>query len=293
MEAFRFGGKDTEANLTKTCDDNIRNSRWLVSAVAVTLYETSARPKTRRTRSPGASTATRAWKRVRTWLTWYRHAPIFPTSTSGAYMASRSASAETIGFMLDIDPVRAAFQRRSMGALGRISAQASTETLTEALAATTDIGTLARVLGDANVLGAAVAELEPLAPLIARNAEHRLALLGEGGGTLSAEEVGRLLGITRQAVDKRRRMDGLLAFRRAGGWRYPRCQFDEEAHEVLAGVAKVVRAFADAGPWVTLDFLLAADDTLEGRSPIEALRAQGWTEDFDRLLRIERGDGFG
>lgn len=208
-------------------------------------------------------------------------------------MTSRSASAKTLGFRLDSDPVRAAFQRRSMGALGRISAQASTETLTEALAATTDIGTLARVLGDADVLGPAVAELEPLAPLIARNAEHRLALLGEGGGTLSAEEVGRLLGITRQAVDKRRRANGLLAFRRASGWRYPRCQFDEGAHGLLAGMAKVVRAFADAGPWVTLDFLLAADDTLEGRSPIEALRAQGWTEDFDRLLRIERGDGFG
>jgi len=194
--------------------------------------------------------------------------------------------------MLSADPIRAAFQRRSMDALSRISTQASTESLTEALAATTDVGTLARVLGDADVLGAAVAALEPLAPLIARNAEHRLELLGEAGGTLSAEEVGRLLGITRQGVDKRRRASGLLAFRRGGDWRYPRCQFDEEAHEVLEGISRVVQAFAEAGPWVTLDFLLAPDDALDGQTPIAALREGGRTEDLDRLLRIESGDGF-
>jgi len=208
-------------------------------------------------------------------------------------MASRPASPETLGFMLSADPIRAAFQRRSMDALSRISAQASTESLTDALAATTDVGTLARVLGDVDVVGAAVAALEPLAPLIARNAEHRLELLAEAGGTLSAGEVGDLLGITRQGVDKRRRANALLAFRRGGDWRYPRCQFDEEAHEVLEGLSKVVQAFAEAGPWVTLDFLLAADATLDGRTPIAALRDGGWTEGLDRLLRIESGDGFG
>lgn len=207
-------------------------------------------------------------------------------------MAPRPASRETLAFTLSTDPVRAAFQRRSMDALSRISTQASTESLAEALAATTDVGTLARVLGDADVVGAAVAALEPLAPLIARNAEHRVELLGEAGGTLSAEEVGHLLGITRQAVDKRRRAHVLLGLRRGGDWRYPRCQFDEEAHEVLEGLPKVVQALADAGPWVALDFLLAPDDALDGRSPIEALRTGGWSEDLERLLRIESGDGF-
>ena len=109
---------------------------------------------------------------------------------------------------------------------------------------------------------------------------------------MSAEEVGRLLGITRQGVDKRRRASGLLAFRRGGDWRYPRCQFDEEAHEVLEGISRVVQAFAEAGPWVTLDFLLAPDDALDGQTPIAALREGGRTEDLDRLLRIESGDGF-
>ncbi len=209
-------------------------------------------------------------------------------------MISRSnpQTVSTIGFAVSADPVRAAFQRRSMDALNRIAMQASTESLAEALAATTDIGTLARVLGDAEAVGSAVAELEPLAPLIARNAEHKMELLSAAGGSLSAEDVGLLLGITRQGVDKRRRAHGLLAFRQGGDWRYPRRQFDEPSHEVVAGLPKVVQAFAEAGPWVTLDFLLAADDTLDGLSPLEVLRAGGWSDSIGRLLDVERGDGF-
>ena len=57
-------------------------------------------------------------------------------------------------------------------------------------------------------------------------------------------------------------------------------------------MSKVVQAFVEEGPWVTMDFLFSPDDALDGRSPIEALRSGGWTEDLDRLLRIERGDGF-
>jgi hypothetical protein len=165
------------------------------------------------------------------------------------------------------------------------------ESLTEALAAVTDVGTLARVLGDASVIGSAVTSLDPLAPLIARNAEHRAELLALAGGALSAEEVGVFLGITRQGVDKRRRMGGLLALRQGGDWRYPRCQFDEAAHEVVAGLPGVLQALNDDGPWVALDFLLSPDETLEGKSPLASLRANGMTAALERLLRVERDDG--
>ncbi|HEY3719236.1 MAG TPA: DNA-binding protein [Roseiarcus sp.] len=209
-------------------------------------------------------------------------------------MASRSKRKDpvTLGFELSAEPVRAAFQRRSLDALNRISAQASTESLTEALAAATDVGALARVLGDAGAIGSAIAELEPLAPLIARNAEHRLELLAAAGGALSADEVGSFLGITRQAVDKRRRANGLLALRQGGDWRYPRCQFAEPRHEVVAGLPKLLQGFSEAGPWVILDFLLAPDETLGGKSPLETLQADGWTDSLERLVRIENGDGF-
>lgn len=209
-------------------------------------------------------------------------------------MASRSKRKDgvTLGFTLSTDPVRAAFQRRSLGALSRIASQASTESLMEALSATTDVGALARILGDTAVTGSAISELEPLASLIARNAEHRAELLEAAGGTLTAAEVGAFLGITRQAVDKRRRAQALLGLRQGGDWRYPRCQFAESLHDVVAGLPKLLTAFADAGPWVTLDFLLAADETLGAETPLRVLRSQGWTDSLERLVRIERGDGF-
>jgi hypothetical protein len=63
-----------------------------------------------------------------------------------AYKPTRD-DALNFSFVLSKDPVRAAFQRRSLGALSRISTQATTESLAEALAATTDVGALARIFG--------------------------------------------------------------------------------------------------------------------------------------------------
>jgi hypothetical protein len=99
-----------------------------------------------------------------------------------------------------------------------------------------------------------------------------------------------LLGITDQALDERRRAGTLLAIREGGDWRYPACQFEQG--DVVPGLAEVVRGLAEAGPWVTLDFLLAPDTVLGGRTPLQALQ----TGDHDqvlRLVRVGQGDGFG
>jgi hypothetical protein len=136
----------------------------------------------------------------------------------------------------------------------------------------------------------AVTDPDPLAPLLARNAEFREALLRRAGGALSTEEAERLLGITDQALDERRRAGTLLAIREGGDWRYPACQFEQG--DVVPGLAEVVRGLAEAGPWVTLDFLLAPDTVLGGRTPLQALQ----TGDHDqvlRLVRVGQGDGFG
>jgi hypothetical protein len=187
------------------------------------------------------------------------------------------------------DSVRAAFLRRAMSALERITEGVPTKTLADALAAPTDAGSLAQLLSRSDVVGAAVTELDPLVPALARNVEHRRRLLDRAGGTLSAEDAGRVLGISRQAVDKRRRAGALLAVREASDWRYPACQFDKT--DVIHGIAEVVRGHEAAGPWVALDFLLSPDTALDGRSPLEVLRA-GDQETVLRLLRAEALDGF-
>ena len=104
--------------------------------------------------------------------------------------------------------MRAAFRRRSFEALNRIATQAPTDSLAHALVASTDVGSLARILSDGDAIGTAVPALDPLAPLTARNAEHRLELLERCGDALTAEQAGKLIGISRQAIDERRRSGG-------------------------------------------------------------------------------------
>ena len=176
-----------------------------------------------------------------------------------------------------------------MTALERIAGSASTNTLTDALSAATDVGSLARLLSRSDVVGSAVVDLDPLAPLLARNVEHRQNLLQQAGGALSAEEAGHTLGITRQAVDKRRRAHTLLAVREGSDWRYPACQFHQG--ESLPGIADVVQGFAEAGPWAALDFLLASDTVIEGRTPLQVLQS-GDRDAVLRLIRASQGDGF-
>ena len=187
------------------------------------------------------------------------------------------------------DSVQAAFLRRALSALERIAGSAPTKTLTEALAAPTDVCSLAQLLSRSEVVGSAVTELDPLAPALARNVAHRQRLLTLAGGTLSADEVGQILGITRQAVYKRRRAGTLLAVREGSAWRYPACQFADG--EVMAGIPEVVRGFSSASPWVKLDFLLTPDTVLVGRTPLEALKA-GDRDEVLRLIHGLQGDAF-
>ncbi|WP_031260997.1 helix-turn-helix domain-containing protein [Mesorhizobium sp. LNHC252B00] len=187
------------------------------------------------------------------------------------------------------DTLQAVFLRRATSALERMTASASPKTLSEALAAPTDAGSLAHLLSQSDVIGSAVIELDPLVPALVRNVEHRKLLIERAGGTLSAEDAGRLLGISRQAVDKRRRAGSMLAVREGSDWRYPACQFDNT--DVVTGIPDVVRAYASSGSWVALDFLLAPDSALGGRSPLEVLKA-GNREAVLRQLRSEAQDGY-
>jgi hypothetical protein len=194
------------------------------------------------------------------------------------------------------DPIRRAFLRRSVAALERIAAQADPEHLTAALAAPTDVGTIARALSDPETVGDAVADLDPLSDALARGVEAKRDLIKAAGGVFGAEEAGGLLGITRQAVDKRRRAGALLAIRVGDDWRYPICQFDETAPGgVVAGLPEVIQAMTVAGPWATLDFLLAADDALGNATPLAVLRGGGGEglATVRRLLRQAETDAFG
>jgi hypothetical protein len=211
------------------------------------------------------------------------------TTKEVAMAGEHEASSLILNTHADPNSLQGAFLRRAISALERISANASSRALSEALAAPTDAGSVAQLLSHSELIGTAVTDLDPLVPALARNVEHRQRLLKLAGGVVSAEEAGRILGITRQAVDKRRRSNAILAVREGSDWRYPACQFGEG--EVIFGIADVLRGFASSGPWVTLDFLLAPDTALGGRSPLEMLRS-GDFEPVFRLVRANETDGF-
>jgi len=116
---------------------------------------------------------------------------------------------------------------------------------------------------------AALASADPLAAARLRRAQVQQSLLN---GAYSSQEVAKLLRMTRQGVDKRRRQGQLLGLsvgRR--GYRYPAWQFQDG--EVLRGLPDVLAAFTDLDPWTQAVFFTTGDLRLGSITPLEVLQA--------------------
>jgi hypothetical protein len=119
----------------------------------------------------------------------------------------------------------------------------------------------------------ALAPLKTVDPLLdarLRGIAARQRLVEGHGGALTADEVAKLLNITRQAVDKRRRNGQLLAVELGRrGYYYPAWQFGESG--TLPGLENVLKALTDDDPWMQLAFFIAPNPRLDGRAPYQAL----------------------
>lgn len=187
------------------------------------------------------------------------------------------------------EALREAVLRRATGAFARVVRDTSPEVLVDALSTATDLGTVARILVE-GATSEAAQRMEPFAAAVARGAEVQAQLVDAAGGLLGSADVARLLGITRQAVDKRRAAGRLLAMRTRGDWGYPAAQFRNGA--VPEGLAEVISGMAEDGAWVTLDFLLSPHGPLDGATPLERVHA-GDMSAVRRLVAQRAGDGFG
>ena len=190
-------------------------------------------------------------------------------------------------------PIREAFWARASAALKQIAEHADEQSLQRAVAAPTDAGAVARAISDSAVMTSAVAELDPLAALIARSAEQKLELLKQAGEVLSVSDVARLLRISRQAVDKRRREGKLLAVARGADYAYPACQFDDD--QVVPGLTELLGHIGREPAWAALAFLVTPDDRLGDEAPLAVLRSKDekLKELTLRLARAVASDGFG
>ena len=96
--------------------------------------------------------------------------------------------------------------------------------------------------------------------------------LQESGGAFDLSQVTELLGISRQAVDKKVKDDALLAVPGPNGQRrYPVAQFTEEG--VVPGLRQVLAALPSRNAWFRLNFLVNPDPHLDRRRPIDLLKA--------------------
>jgi hypothetical protein len=105
-------------------------------------------------------------------------------------------------------PLMRALIMRSINAVMRFE-KLSQASAINATSASTDLGVLIRVLASGELLED-LRSFEPLAPAFLRGIEARNQLLNENGGSLTGEQVAGVLGITRQAVEKRRSSGNLL-----------------------------------------------------------------------------------
>lgn len=191
--------------------------------------------------------------------------------------------------------VRDAFRRRANHAVEQIAMSASLDALARALEAPTDFGAVAWALGHAGS-PEPVRLLDPLSDALARGVDERDRLIALAGGLLSASDAGRVLGgISRQAVDKRRRAGQLLAVRVGGDWGYPAAQFGSDGSvPALLPLVLAEGAASGIGGWAMVDLLLAPDETLDGLTPLAALeRGAHYEAAIRRLLSAAAADAFG
>lgn len=176
--------------------------------------------------------------------------------------------------------MRSAFLERAQKAIQQIADEVPEEMLTEALAAGSDIGTLARLIGNPRLRDPAL-EIDPLAPARARALQHRKEVAQEAGAMLTVAETTDILGISRQALDKRRKSGAILGVRVGTDWRYPEVQFQDGT--LLPRLREVLKAHHTVDGWVILDSIIGKDPASGNRSIIDLLREQD-DEMLDRAI---------
>jgi len=98
---------------------------------------------------------------------------------------------------------------------------------------------------------------------------HREAFLKE---CISAAEAAEVAGRSRQALERLRRANRLLALRAGNQWRYPRWQFERDAPGgILPGLENVLSHLHLSPPGAAF-WLFRPNDQLGGSPPIELLR---------------------
>lgn len=160
---------------------------------------------------------------------------------------------------------------RTRRAVTTMTSGVDARTAADAVAASSDALVLLRLLEQPELLESLRAA-DPLAPARLRGIDARRKLVDLAGGLLSSEEAATTLGLTRQAIEKRRRAGRLLCLSLGKrGYRYPAFQFVDG--KTLSGLERVLDALKDRDAWTQLSFFVNRRAELGNRKPVALLQA--------------------
>lgn len=165
-------------------------------------------------------------------------------------------------------PIHSVFLTRALNALvGLIQSQ----DLVDVTSASNDYELLLSILQTPEAI-ALLSASDPLATAKLKGLEIKQQLVSAQGGCISSEQAGRHLGISRQAVDKRRRNGKLVGLSRGkGSYLYPVWQFASSG-TTLPGLETVLEQLSSFDPWMQAAFFLNPNSRLNHQTPLEMLR---------------------
>jgi hypothetical protein len=163
-----------------------------------------------------------------------------------------------------------AFQTRILRAFIDLEENLPSTTIEQATGAPTDFLVALEALSSAPETSQLIAD-DPLLAAKIRGLKRKKQMLEASGGALSSEQVSEVLGISRQAVDKRRSSNQLLALTQGRrGNSYPSFQFDDG--KTIKGLESVLSQLKALDPWMQLVFFTTPNERLGGKTAIEGLQ---------------------
>ena len=162
------------------------------------------------------------------------------------------------------------FYSRVLRAFRRLESDLPSTLIDEATAAPTDYLVAVEALSSSPETTQLIAE-DPFIAAKFRGLKRKQQMLEAAGGSLTSEQVSEVLGISRQAVDKRRASNQLLALTQGKrGYSYPSFQFEDG--KTITGLEEVLGELEDLDPWMQMVFFTSPNERLGDKTPLERLK---------------------
>jgi len=163
-----------------------------------------------------------------------------------------------------------AFYSRVLRAFRRLENDLPSTLLDDATAAPSDYLVAVEALTSASETTQLIVE-DPFIAAKFRGLKRKQQMLETAGGALTSEQVAEILGISRQAVDKRRAATQLLALTQGRrGYSYPSFQFEDG--RPITGLEEVLAELKELDPWMQMVFFTSPNERLGDKTPLERLK---------------------